>query len=67
MLTPEQELFLANFADKGIASNIAEQERIAKSDAESKAFIEKQEFVMNLNAQKAQEVIDAIAAYEAKG
>lgn len=64
MLTKEQESYLAKLADKGIADEQAEAERIAKSDAESKAFIERQQFLADLDAQKKQEIADAIAAYD---
>lgn len=65
MFTPEQEKFLAQFADNEIQKQKEEEKRIAESQAESDRFIARTEFLDQLKITKEAELQQAIQEYDA--
>lgn len=66
MLTPAQETFLADFADKGIEEIQAAVQRNIDLKKEEEDRIAREEFLTNLKAEKEQEIATALAEFDSK-
>lgn len=65
MFTIDQEVFLADFADKGIAEAKATEKRNIDDQIAYEAKIARNEFVAQIKDEKEQEIMVAVADYDA--